>query len=242
MNKPLFARPLILSLAALALFGCKESDAQESTIRKNLAARLPQLAKIDEVSKTPMPGLYEVRVDGTEIFYTDAKGDFLLNGSLLDTKTRRDLTHERTQKLTAIDFKALPLQDAFVTTRGNGARKVAVFADPNCPYCHRFEADLAKVNNVTVYTFLLPILGEDSMTKSRNIWCAKDRSKTWASWMLNRVAPPAASCDTAALRRNVTFAEKYRITGTPAMVFSNGKRVPGAIPTAQIEKLLAESQ
>ena len=242
MTKTLFARPLILTFAALALFGCKESDAQESTIRKNLAARLPQLSKIDEVSKTPMPGLYEVRIDGTEIFYTDAKGDFLLNGSLLDTKTRRDLTHERTQKLTAIDFKALPLQDALVTTRGNGARKLAVFADPNCPYCHRFEADLAKVNNVTVYTFLLPILGEDSMTKSRNIWCAKDRSKAWAGWMLNRVTPPAASCDTAALRRNVAFAEKYRITGTPAMVFSNGKRVPGAIPTAQIEKLLAESK
>lgn len=242
MTKTLFARPLILTFSALALFGCKESDAQESTIRKNLAARLPQLSKIDEVSKTPMPGLYEVRIDGTEIFYTDAKGDFLLNGSLLDTKTRRDLTHERTQKLTAIDFKALPLQDALVTTRGNGARKLAVFADPNCPYCHRFEADLAKVSNVTVYTFLLPILGEDSVTKSRNIWCAKDKTGTWANWMLKRVPPPAASCDTAALRRNVAFAEKHRITGTPAMVFSNGKRVPGAIPTAQIEKLLAESK
>lgn len=242
MKKTLFTRPLLLSLAAMALLGCQNSDAQESTIRKNLAARLPQMGKIDEITKTPMAGLYEVRVGGTEIFYTDAKGDFLLNGSLLDTQTRKDLTNARMQKLTAIDFKALPLQDALVTTRGNGTRKLAVFADPNCPYCHRFEADLAKVDNVTVYTFLLPILGEDSVTKSRNIWCAKDRSKAWAGWMLNRAAPPAATCDTAALRRNVAFAEKYRITGTPAMVFSNGKRVPGAIPTAQIEKLLAESK
>ena len=238
MKLSTFART---GLTALVLALPFVAAAQEATLRKNLADRVPGLSDIDEVRKTPMNGLYEVRV-GTEIFYTDAEGNYLLHGNLLDTKARKNLTEERIEKLTAIDFKELNVKNAFTMVRGNGKRKLAVFEDPNCGYCKRFEKDLQKIDNVTVHLFLIPILGEDSVTKSRNIWCAKDKTGTWANWMLKRVPPPAASCDTAALRRNVAFAEKHRITGTPAMVFSNGKRVPGAIPTAQIEKLLAESK
>ena len=232
-------RGLLAALAAASLVGA--AQAQEATIRKNLAERIPQLAKIDEVNKTPMPGLFEVRV-GTDILYTDAQGNFLIQGALIDTKQKRNLTEERVDKLMAIDFASLPLKDAFTIVRGNGKRKLAVFQDPNCPYCKRFEHDLQKVDNVTISMFLYPILGPDSAEKSKRIWCAKDKAKTWLDWMVRDQAPAEASCDTAALARNVEFGRKYRITGTPTLIFADGSRVPGALNAEQVEKHLAEAK
>jgi thiol:disulfide interchange protein DsbC len=232
-----------LKLAGFAgLLACSLSTAfaQEAAIRKNLAERLPALPKIDEVSKTPMNGLYEIRVNGSDIFYTDAEGNFLLQGNLLDTKAKRNLTEERVEKLSAIDFSTLPLKDAFVQVRGNGKRQLAVFEDPNCGYCKRFERDLQKINDVTIHTFLIPILGADSAEKSKNIWCAKDKNKAWLDWMVRDQTPSKASCDTAALERNVDFSKKHKITGTPTVFFADGSRVPGAISAQQIEKMLAE--
>ncbi len=235
--------PILKStLAATALAAAFGALAQEATIRKNLGERIPNLPKIDEITKSPMPGLYEVRIGGTDIVYTDAEGNFLIQGNLIDTKQRRNLTEERIEKLTAIDFGALPVKDAFTIVRGDGKRKLAVFEDPNCGYCKRFEADLQKVNNVTIHMFLLPILGKDSMEKSKNIWCAKDRTKAWTDWMLRDIMPPAATCDTSALTRNVELSKKYKITGTPTLVFADGSRVPGAISAAQLEKLLADAK
>ena len=232
---------LIPSLLAAASLGLAlTATAQEPAIRKTLAERIPQLEKIDEVRATPMGGLYEVRA-GTDLFYTDAKGNFLIQGELIDTKARRNLTEDRINKLTAVDFNTLPLQDAFATVRGNGKRKLVVFADPNCGYCKRFERDLQNVDNVTIYTFLYPILSPDSAEKSRNIWCAKDRNNAWNDWMLREKTPAAASCDTAALQRNLAFGKKHKITGTPTLLFANGARVPGAIGAADIEKRLAEA-
>ena len=216
------------------------APAQEAIIRKALTERIPGLTGIDEISKSPMPGLFEVRI-GNDIFYTDPEGNYLIQGALIDTRARKNLTEERINKLTAIDFKDLQLKNAFTVVRGNGKRKVAVFEDPNCPYCKRFEKDLEKIDNVTVHTFLVPILGADSTEKSRRIWCASDKAKTWDDWMLRNVAPKeaGAKCDTAALDANVAFARKYNITGTPTLVFVDGHRVPGAINTQQIEQLLA---
>ncbi|MCM2251993.1 MAG: DsbC family protein [Ramlibacter sp.] len=217
------------------------AHAQEAAIRKNLAERVPQMGKVDEVSKTPMPGLFEVRV-GTELYYSDAEGNFIFHGQMIDTRQQRNLTEERMEKLLAIDFSALPLKDAFTIVRGNGKRKLAVFQDPNCTYCKRFERDMQKVDNITVYMFLYPILGPDSADKSRNIWCARDKGKVWQDWMVREQSAPAASCDTAAVARNVEFGKKHRITGTPTLVFADGTRVPGAIPAAQVEKLLADAK
>ena len=230
--------PTLLAAAAFAL--SFNASAQESTIRKTLAERIPQLEKIDEVRSTPMAGLYEVRV-GTDVFYTDTKGNFLIQGELIDTKARRNLTEDRIAKLSAVDFSALPLKDAFVTVRGNGKRQMVVFADPNCGYCKRFERDLQKVNNVTVHTFLYPILSPDSAEKSRNIWCAKDRTTSWDDWMLRDKTPVDAACDTAALQRNLAFGKKYKITGTPTVIFTDGSRVPGAIGLPDLEKRLASA-
>jgi thiol:disulfide interchange protein DsbC len=231
----------LATLAALAIFSPEPAQAQEATIRKNLGERVPGLQKIDEVSRTPMNGLWEVRV-GNEILYTDAEGNFLIQGSLIDARVKKNLTEERVEKLSAIDFDQLPVKDAFTIVRGNGKRKIAVFEDPNCGYCKRFERDLQKVDNVTVHMFLYPILGGDSPDKSRNIWCAKDKAKAWQDQMVRDQAAPSATCDTGAIARNLEFGKKHKITGTPTLIFTDGSRVPGAIGSADIEKLLASSK
>ena len=237
----LTARLKWVALAGLVACSLGSALAQEAVIRKNLAARLPALSKIDEISKTPMNGLYEIRVNDSDILYTDAEGNFLLQGNLIDTRAKRNLTEERVEKLSAIAFDALPLKDAFVQVRGNGKRMMAVFADPNCGYCKRFERDLQSVNNVTIHTFLIPILSPDSVEKSKNIWCAKDKGKAWSDWMVGGQVAAKASCDTAPLERNLAFSKKYKITGTPTVFFADGTRVPGAISAQDIEKQLVSA-
>jgi thiol:disulfide interchange protein DsbC len=219
------------------------AGAQEAAIRQALAQRLPQLKAIDEIKPAGVSGLYEVRVNGSEIYYTDAKGDFLIDGQIIETKTRRNITEDRIAKLTAIPFDSLPIKDAFTLVRGNGQRKMAVFEDPNCGYCKRFERDLQKVDNVTVYLFLYPVLGPDSVKKSQDIWCAKDRAVAWQDWMLREQAAGAANaaCDTGAVARNVELGRKYKITGTPTLLFVNGARVPGAVDNARVEQALADT-
>ncbi|MGJ7528309.1 DsbC family protein [Variovorax sp. GB1P17] len=232
-----------LLLAACTLGAVVAATAGEAEIRKNLPARIPQFPAIDEVSKSPVPGLYEVRVNGSQIFYTDEQGNYLLQGNLIDVKTRKNLTEERVDKLTAVAFDQLPLKDSIKIVRGNGKRKLAVFEDPNCGYCKRFEKDMKTVDNVTVYLFLYPVLGPDSTVKSRDIWCSKDKGKAWSDWMEASAKPStaASSCDVTALQRNVEFGRKYNITGTPTLIFSDGTRTPGAIPAEQVEKQLAAS-
>lgn len=227
-----------MGLATLSLV----SHADEAAIRKTLGERIPQLQNIDEIGKSVMPGLYEVRI-GSEILYTDADGNFLLQGSLIDTKTRKNLTEERVDKLTAVDFKTLPVKDAFTIVRGNGKRKMAVFEDPNCGYCKRFERDLAGIKDVTIHMFLYPILSPDSTKKSEAIWCAKDRAKAWQDWMVRDIAvPPVSSekCDATAIARNTDFGRAHKISGTPTIFFADGSRVPGAINAQQIEKILTD--
>lgn len=240
--------PTLRAVAVLALLGAGLAQAappatpalpQEAAIRKALAERIPSLPKIDEVRPSPVAGLFEVRFAGSEIIYTDAKGDFLVQGSLIETKTMANLTEARIDKLNAVAFSDLPLKDAIVYKQGTGARKLAVFVDPNCGYCKRFERDLMTVKDVTIYTFVMPILGPDSTTKSNHIWCAKEPAKVWRQWMIDNVTPPKVDkCDTAAIDRNVEFGRKYRVNGTPALFFEDGTRKPGALPAAAVEKLL----
>ncbi len=231
-----------LTLLALAAAMAWPVAAQEAVIRKNLAERLPDIPKIDEVSKTPIPGLWEVRI-GNELLYTDEQGNHLIQGTVFDTRAKINLTEQRLDKLNAIDFDKLPFKDAMVIKQGSGARKMAVFADPNCGYCKRFERDLLTVKDVTIYTFLYPVLGPDSNDKSRAVWCSKDAMKTWRAWMIDGVTPPSVTgtCDTAAIERNSAFGRKHRINGTPAVLFADGKRVPGAMPAAEVEKRLVEA-
>lgn len=228
----------LLLLAALAMAACT-AQANEETIRKNLGAQLPKGLAIDEVRPSPVAGLWEVRFGG-EIRYTDAQGLYLVDGEILDLKNRRNLTQERMNKLSAVDFSTLPLKDAIVWKKGDGSRRIAVFADPNCGYCKRFERSLQDAKDVTVYTFVLPILGGDSPDKSRAAWCAKDATVAWRNWMLDGTAlpKPAANCDSAAIDRNIALSRKHNVTGTPAIVFEDGSRAPGALSAEQLEERL----
>jgi thiol:disulfide interchange protein DsbC len=235
----------LFAACTLALLAAGSAFAQEAAIRKSLAERLPQLPKIDEVTKTPIPGLFEVRFGGNQILYADATGEYIfVNGSLIEVKTRNDLTEARIERLSMIDFDTLPLKDAITVRQGTGERKIAVFVDPNCGYCKRFERDLAAVKDVTIYTFLMPILGADSATKSRDIWCARDSAKAWRAWMLDNAPPPksAASCDAGNLDRNLEFSKKHRINATPVVVFEDGTRKTGAMKLEQVDLLLAAAR
>jgi thiol:disulfide interchange protein DsbC len=228
----------IAAAAALTLLA-GTVPAQEAVIRKNLTERLPTLPKIDEVKPSAMPGLWEVRI-GTDIRYTDVQGNYLIEGDLIDLRGKRNLTEERVNKLSAIDFASLPLKDAIVWKTGTGKRRIAVFADPNCGYCKRFERTLLEMKDITVYTFVVPILGGDSPEKTRAIWCAKDQQPTWRNWMIEGTVPPkvTAACDESAIERNNALVRKYRINGTPAIIFEDGQRIPGAISAEQLEKRL----
>jgi thiol:disulfide interchange protein DsbC len=235
LRRSLLAVAGVLVLATTAF-------ADDAAIRKNIAERLPDFPKIDEIGKTPIAGLYEIRV-GTDVFYTDEQGNHLIEGQMIDTRTRTNLTQERVAKLTAVDFASLPLKDAIVWKKGTGARKLVVFADPNCGYCKRFEHSLQQVKDVTVYTFLYPILGGDSPETARNIWCAKDSTSSWRNWMLDGTAPARVmgQCDTSALARNVNLGRKHKLNGTPALIFEDGRHVPGAMSPEQVEKQLVAS-
>lgn len=229
-------RSLLAACAAALAFG---AWADEASIRKNLAERLPNFPPIDEVSKTPIPGVYELRI-GTDLLYTDEHGQYVIQGSLIDTKSRVNLTEARIAKLTQIDFASLPLKDAILIKQGSGARKLVVFGDPNCGYCKKLERDLVTLKDVSIYTFLYPILGPDSSAKSRDIWCARDPAKVWRSWMVDGTTPPKAmgACDASVIERNMALGNRHRVTGTPAVVFEDGSRTPGAIPADQLESRL----
>jgi thiol:disulfide interchange protein DsbC len=231
---------LAATVASLLLLAAAPAAANEAAIRKALSERYPQL-KIDEVRRSPVAGIWEVRYDGIDILYSDATGDHIfVSGALVETRTRTDLTEQRVEKLLAVAWDRLPLKDGITIRQGTGARKLAVFVDPNCGYCRRFERDLATVKDVTVHVFLIPILGPDSVAKSRDIWCARDPAVAWRRYMLEGVQPSkaAASCNVDALDRNLAFSRTHRINGTPAVFFEDGTRRPGAIPAEQIEASL----
>ena len=219
-----------LSLPALA---------DEAAVRKSLESKLGR--PLTSLTRTPYLGLYEAYADG-QIFYTDEKVSVIIAGALIDGKSMKNITDERLQKLTAIKFSDLPLALAVKQVRGDGKRVVATFEDPNCGYCKKLAKDLAKLDNVTIYTFLYPILSPDSLEKSNRIWCAADKAKAWNDWMVDGKAPGGkGDCDTTAVKKTIEIGRKLAITGTPTIFFADGERVPGAIPLAKIEEKLAQT-
>ena len=224
-------------IAALAT----ASIASEATVKATLSKKYPQL-QIQSVTKTPLAGIYEVYADG-QLHYTDEKAAYLfVNASMVDTERKINLTEERMNKLSAINFDQLPLDLAFRKVKGKGTRKLAYFGDPNCGYCKKFEQDLAKIDDVTIYVFLYPVLGPDSLQKAKAVWCSKDKAKVWDDQLVNNVAPTGpGTCDTP-IDKILAFGHSKNITGTPTMFFVDGTRVPGAIPYDQIEQKLASAK
>lgn len=213
----------------------------EEKLKKTLTQRLGEGTQIETVIKTPYNGLYEVKV-GNEIIYSDAEGKFVFIGRILDTETSKDITQARLDEINRIKFSDLPLDVAIKSVKGNGKRVIAVFEDPNCGYCKRFRKTLADTKDITIYTFMYPILSDDSRAKVKNVACSADKAKTWDDWMINGKAPAAAteSCNpTAQIEKVLELGRKFKVTGTPTLFFTDGSRVPGAIDAKTLETRLA---
>ena len=216
------------------------ADSPATALEKRLRELYPN-TQFSTVTDSPVSGIYEV-VMGRNIAYTDEHGRYFLFGHLFDMPAQRDVTAEHKDELARIDFNELPLDDAIKTVHGAGSRVVAVFSDPDCPYCRQLEPELAKIDDVTIYTFLMPLtqLHPDARNKAISVWCGADRVKAWAALMLRNQAPASANCDHP-VDRNVALGERYQITGTPTLIAADGRMMPGAASAAQIEDWLGKT-
>ncbi|MDD5250524.1 MAG: DsbC family protein [Rhodocyclaceae bacterium] len=232
-------RALLGGLAALCFFAAHAENGDTAEIKKVVEASFGKGTKVDSVRDAGFLGLYEVVVGG-DVLYTDKKANYFLLGDVIDAKSRKNLTEERKNKLAQIKFSDLPFDMAVKQVRGNGKRIFATFEDPHCGYCKKLAHELQGMTDVTIYTFLFPILSPDSSEKARNIWCAHDKAKAWNDWMLNGVEPAAAKCD-APTDKVVALGRRLNVRGTPTIFFTDGSRVPGFIPAAQIEQTMAKA-
>jgi len=207
----------------------------EQQLKTDLQKKLGANAKVRSVSPAPVSGLYEVLV-GNDVFYTDSSGKYLIQGEIIELATGKNITEQRQTDLNRIKWADLLPANAIKTVRGNGSRQLAVFSDPNCGYCKRLEKSLQQLDNVTVYTYLLPVLGPDSLQKSKQIWCAADPYKAYMDWMISGSAPSGKGDCATPLDKNMAFAKSYGVTGTPTLFFTDGSRFPGAVQITDIEK------
>ncbi|MET3134872.1 thiol:disulfide interchange protein DsbC [Oxalobacteraceae bacterium GrIS 1.11] len=230
----------LLLLSGLMMSCVGAETPLEATIKKLIEPRLGEGAKVESVKETPYAGLYEVRTGG-DIIYTDKNAQYLIVGHIFNAKTSQDLTKDRIDEINKVKFSDLPLESALKTVKGDGKRVIAVFEDPNCGYCKRFRQNTLKdIDNVTVYTFMYNILSPDSAVKSKNIWCSADRNKAWDEWMVSgKAAPEAPAACVTPNDKVMALGQKLRVTGTPAIFFVDGSRIPGAIDTKALEAKFA---
>jgi thiol:disulfide interchange protein DsbC len=220
-------------IALLLLLAFSAAHAGEAEIRSSLQSKL---GKLDHVVKSPYAGLYEIML-GDKVLYTDELGLYLFDGSIIDVKTRTDLTEQRRRQL--FNFDKLPLELAVKRVKGNGRRKMAYFTDPQCGYCKKLEKELSKISDVTLYLFLYPIFpGSEEIV--RNVRCAKDPGKAWDDWMLKGIATVSATCKTVT-DKVVAFGHERQVSGTPNLIFAEGTQVPGYLPAEELEKHLNEA-
>ena len=207
----------------------------EQQVKAEIQKKLGTNAKVKSVSPAPVSGLYEVLV-GNDIFYTDVSGKYLIQGEIIELATGKNITEQRQTDLNRIKWSELTPANAIKNVRGNGSRQLAVFSDPNCGYCKRLEKSLQQLDNVTIYTYLIPILSPDSAQKSKQIWCSSDQNKAYMDWMINGTAPSGKGECSTPLDKNMAFAKTYGVTGTPTLFFTDGSRFPGAVQISDIEK------
>lgn len=235
--KNLFTSFMYMWLILLSFASLTPAQAGENEIRLMLQSKFPNKGNIEHIVKTPYSGLYEILMGG-QLIYSDEQGEYLFDGSVIEVKSRSNLTEQRHSQLIAIDFDKLPLDLAVKKVKGNGKRKLVLFTDPNCEYCKRLEKELTKVSDITLYLFLYPIFpGSDEIV--RNVHCANDPVKAWDDWMLNGIAPASASCKTFT-EKVVALGKKLRITTTPNLILANGMRAPGYASVEELEGYLKE--
>lgn len=197
--------------------------------------------KVTSVRSTPVAGLFEVVTNDRQLYYSDSEARFMVvSGQLIDMASLKNLTADRMREVNAIPFESLPLDLAIKVVKGNGKRRLAVFSDTDCPFCMKLERELANVTDVTIYTFLYPIaqLHPNAEEHSRRLWCAPDRAKAWADYWAHSTLPEARSCDLSALAQIEALGHEHNISATPSLVFASGEMIPGALPTAELERHL----
>ena len=232
LNK--FLSVTALLFASLLFSGYTHAQAEQQ-VKTEIQKKLGTNVKVRSVAASPVSGLYEVLV-GNEIFYTDTSGKYLIQGEIIELASGKNLTELRQADLNRIKWVDLTQANAIKIVRGNGSRQLAVFSDPNCGYCKRLEKSLQQLDNVTIYTYLIPILSPDSAQKSKQIWCSSDPYKSYTDWMINGISPGGKSDCNTPLDKNMAFAKTYGITGTPTLFFTDGSRFPGAVQITDIEK------
>jgi thiol:disulfide interchange protein DsbC len=235
---------LAFALCSVLLAGAAHAAATgvESQIMQTLRARFPQVP-IDAVEPSPVPGLYEV-ISGDKMLYVDASGDHLILGSMIDTRTKQDLTQDAIDSRYSIDFNKLPFDEAIKIVRGNGARKMALFEDPDCPFCRQLEHNMSFMSDVTIYLFLFPIpqLHPHALVDAKAIWCAPDRGSAWTNWMVYQTPiPRGGSCANDPIAKINTLAQSLHITATPTIFLQNGHRIGGSIPVSQLQQMMAQA-
>ena len=216
------------------------APADEQAIRQALGARIPN-AQIISVQKLPYAGLYEVvvrRGEDTAIYYSDALGQIMIVGNLIEMRTDRNLTEERLRRLSAIHWNQLPFQWAITTRRGDGRRQIAIFSDPNCPFCQKFEKDLAGVEDITIHIFPWAVIKPESVHQAKSVWCSKDRVKAWNDLMLKRVEPTAPTDCENPIEELVALGRRLGATSTPSWFLPNGEKYVGAQPMSTVVPLL----
>jgi thiol:disulfide interchange protein DsbC len=243
-HKPLTAAASSLLAALLSTAVMADADADSktlATIQQTIESRYPGLSIVD-VRPAPLPGLYEV-FTGTDIVYADKTGDHLIAGHLVETRTRKDLSAEAVDARNAIDFETLPFDRAIPIIKGKGTRRMAIFADPDCPYCQKLEKELESVQDVTAYVFLYPLadLHPKALERSKAIWCSQDRTAAWNGWLVKQIEPQAEACSGDPIAELAALGKSLRITSTPTMFFESGKRVAGAPSASQLETLLTNN-
>ncbi len=232
LNKLLSGFALIILLLSGLGLAHAQSEAQ---IRSDLQKKIGANSKVKSVIASPIPGIYEVLV-GNDVVYTDASTKYLIQGEIIELASGKNITEQRQSDLNRIKWSDLSQANAFKMVRGNGSRQLAVFADPNCGYCKRLEKSMQQLDNVTIYTYLIPILSPDSVQKSKQIWCSSDPQKSYMDWMINGVSPTGKGDCATPLDKNMALAKAFGITGTPTLFFADGSRFPGAVQITDIEK------
>jgi thiol:disulfide interchange protein DsbC len=243
LKRLIHGRSLAFALCALLVgVAAHAADAVTMRLMQTLSARFPTI-KIDAVEPSPMPGIYQV-IAQNQVVYVDASGDHMIVGNMMDTRTKQNLTAQAVDAHESIDFNSLPLDEAIKIVKGNGARKMAMFADPDCPYCQRLEQDMRATNNVTIYLFLFPLeqVHPHALADAKAIWCSPDRASAWTNWMVSHTPiPGGGSCENDPIGKIAALARSLRIQATPTIFLQNGRRIGGWIPQPQLQQLLAQA-
>lgn len=219
----------------------KNETTAEAEVRKAVEQVVTEPGAIESVHKTAYGNFYEAVLSNGDIVYVDPTGTFLISGSLIDIKAKKNVTAARVNELQRIDFSELPLANAVKQVRGNGKRVLVTFEDPNCSFCKKLAKDMVNLKDTTIYTFLIPILAPDSADKSKAIWCAADRAKAWSEWMVDGKVPAGAgTCDNP-IAKNSELAHKLRISGTPTMFLADGNRLGGYVALAELDKAINDA-